>query len=66
MKSEQFKNAGTAAGAIFRKVLESATHAAIFAYVSKKVSKMMDAREEKTKIRIEENPKEPKISTTRI
>ena len=41
-------------GNVFRKVAESALHAAVFAYVSKKVSNLMSKDDKKEKVRVEE------------
>lgn len=42
-------------GNIAKKILESATHAAVFAFVSKKVTNLMTKHEEKNKVRVEDN-----------
>lgn len=56
MNKEQMKTVTTVFGNVVRKVAESAVHAAVFAYVSKKVTNLMTKQEESTKekVRIEE------------
>jgi hypothetical protein len=59
MNKEQVKTVGTVFSNIARKVAESAVHAAVFAYVSKKVTSLMSKQEDsaKEKVRIEEATK---------
>lgn len=42
-------------GNIFKKVAESAVHAAVFAYVSKKVTNFMTKKEDESKVRVEDS-----------
>lgn len=55
MNKHQTKEVATMVGNIARKVAESAVHAAVFAYVSKKVANFMTKQEDKAKIRVEES-----------
>lgn len=61
MNKETCKVITSTVGGIAKKVAEHALHAAIFAFVSKKVSQFMDKQQEKTKeqdkVRIEETTK---------
>ena len=57
MNKKHCEAAGKIAGGLAKKVFESATHAAIFAFVSRKISNMMEKQEMKEKeqkLRIEE------------
>ena len=65
MNKEQMKSATMVLGGVVRKVAESAVHAAVFAYVSKKVSNLMTKHEEaaKEKVRIDDSSKTD-VSTT--
>lgn len=46
----------TVVGNLAKKVFESATHAAVFAFVSKKVGDYLDRNKEKEKVRVESSP----------
>ncbi len=58
MNKEHCKVAGKIAGGIAKKVFDSAINAAVFAFVSKKVSDLLDAQSKtkKEKLRVEETP----------
>lgn len=56
MNNKHIKQASNILGSIARKVAESAVHAAVFAYVSNKVSALMKKTECK-KVRVEEETK---------
>jgi len=43
-------------GGVVKKLFESATHAAVFAFVSKKVGDYLDREKEKGKVRVESSP----------
>jgi hypothetical protein len=67
---EQMKTVTTVVGSVVRKVAESAVHAAVFAYVSKKVTNLMtkheDAAKEKVRIDTANSEKPSTVSTERI
>lgn len=50
------KNATAIVGNLARKIAESAVHAAVFAFVSKKVTDLLDRNKEKEKVRVESSP----------
>ncbi len=56
MKKDMKKVAVSVVGGIVKKVAESAVHAAVFAFVSKKVSDLLDRNKEKEKVRVESSP----------
>jgi hypothetical protein len=65
MNKEQMKTVTTVFGSVVRKVAESAVHAAVFAYVSKKVTNLMTKHEDATKekVRIDDTANSAKTST---
>jgi hypothetical protein len=65
MNKEQMKTVTTVFGSVVRKVAESAVHAAVFAYVSKKVTNLMTKHEDanKEKVRIDDTANSAKTST---
>jgi len=52
----------TVVGNLAKKIFESATHAAVFAFVSKKVTDLLDRNKEK--VRVESAPSLPETDTT--
>jgi hypothetical protein len=56
MKKDMKKVATTIVGNLARKIAESAVHAAVFAFVSKKVTDLLDRNKEKEKVRVESSP----------
>jgi len=53
---KDMKKVTNVVGGIVKKVAESAVHAAVFAFVSKKVSDLLDRNKEKEKVRVESSP----------
>lgn len=56
MKKNTRKVATTIVSNLARKIAESAVHAAVFAFVSKKVTDLLDRNKEKEKVRVESTP----------
>lgn len=58
MQKDIKKTAVTIVGNLAKKIAESAVHAAVFAFVSKKVSDLLDRNKEKEKekVRVESSP----------
>ncbi len=58
MKKNMKKACATVVGNIAKKIAESAVHAAVFAFVSKKVGDLLDRNKEKEKekVRVESSP----------
>jgi len=59
MRTKEFKKMSkTIVGNLARKIAESAVHAAVFAYVSKKVTNFLDKKSKKEdKVRVEDSTK---------
>lgn len=70
MNKEQCKTVVSVMGNLAKKVIESATHAAVFAFVSRKVSNLMEkyekenAKKNKEKVRIENADTPDNVSRT--
>jgi cupin superfamily acireductone dioxygenase involved in methionine salvage len=66
MNNKQVNQVASTMGNIAKKIAESATHAAVFAFVSKKVTDLMKKHEAKDtdKVRIEESS--PKLDGTNV
>lgn len=64
MKNTSAKIAQAIVGTILKKIGETALHAAVFSYVSKKVSNVMEKKEKKEdKVRVEETTDSDPIPT---